>query len=113
MWSGWQCCQGGHGGVRVVQAVKKWSPFCFQASKVLNFGTQSWTLSEAVSESPKMGLGMPEIKNGDHFFILTSPTNGGIDINLMRLSLLGVFEANYETKLIPKSLLLFSIKLDR
>ena len=37
---------------------------------------------------PKIGLRVPEAKNGDHLFTPTSPQNGGLDIGFMCLPLL-------------------------
>ena len=50
-----------------------------KCAKVPDFGYQ------------KMGLGVPEIKNGDQFFMATSPQNGGIDVCVASLPLLGGF----------------------
>ena len=41
---------------------------------------------------PKNGnLGAKKEKNGDHFFMPTSPQNGGIDISFMRLPFRGEY----------------------
>ena len=71
--------------------VEKWSSF-------LVSGTQSTVFwhpklgtfgKSARFQVLKMGLWMPKNENGDHFFTPTSPQNGGIDICVVLLSLLG------------------------
>ena len=66
--------------------MKKWSPF-------LVFGTRTQALLPKVHNLgyKKMVLWVPETKNGDHFFMSTSPQNGGKDICSLRLSLLSGF----------------------
>ena len=75
--------------------VKKWSPFLDSGARSPIFGHLEMG-KVPTFRCPKMGLRVPESKNGDHFFTPTSPQNGGIDICFMRLPLLGELLANFE-----------------
>ena len=52
------------------------------------------------SNAQKIGLWAAKSKNRDHFLTPTSPQNDGIRVCFVRLSLLGVFLANFEIWLI-------------
>ena len=53
-------------------------------------GTWKWALLPKVPifRCPKMGFGVPESKNWDHFFTPTSPQNGGVGVCFIHLPLL-------------------------
>ena len=71
------------GGVRV----KKWPPFFDSSARSPIFGHLKMP-KVPIFRCPKMGLRAPERKNGDHFYMATSPKNGGLDFCFMCLPLL-------------------------
>ena len=63
--------------IKVVSVLSFREPDTPKMPKMSNFGFT------------KMGLQVPETKDGNHFFTPTSPENGGKDICVLRLPLLG------------------------
>ena len=63
--------------IKVVSVLSFREPDTPKMPKMSNFGFT------------KMGLQVPETKDGNHFFTPTSPENGGKDICVVRLPLLG------------------------
>ena len=66
--------------------------------------TQFFLPKVPVFKCEKMALRMRKQKNGDHFFMPTSPQNDGLHVCFMHSSLLGGFWANFQKSHIEQSL---------